>query len=518
MIRVAFVVAVLALVALGAAWFSDNPGLVAIDWGDWRIETSAGVAVAAAVLLAVTTALLYRLWRWLRTLPRRIRAAQEAERRKQGYRALTRGMVAVAAGDAEESHRLARTAEALLEEPPLTLLLSAQAAQLKGDERAAEKYFHLMVANPELEFLGLRGLLTAALRQGNAPQALEYARRAHRLSPRSAWIQGTLFELQLAANQWKQAEALLSDAAKRGSLPQAAVRRRRAILLLEQAADIESSGDRAAAVPLAERAHSAATDFVPAAVAAARLLAAVNKAKRGQKVLETTWRHTPHPDLAISVLALWPDEAPAKRLARTQALAATTPGHIEGAIAIVRAAIDARDYTLARRTLEAIGAQGNDAGPEARVCRLWAELEDAEHGPGLAAREWLLRASSATPDPMWVCGSCGQGQPSWRPACPYCGAFDSLEWRRGKAPAQAPVIEAPASVAAAALARPEIDIRRLAGPPAAVPKPALEAEIVTQLSKPRPEPEPERASERRTLPPFASLPPDVPLMSPKDPL
>mgnify|MGYP003343778120 CR=1 FL=1 len=132
-------------------------------------------------------------------------------------------------------------------------------------------------------------------------------------------------------------------------------------------------------------------------------------------------------------------------LARIQALAATTPGHIEGDIAIVRAAVDARDYALARRTLETIGAQGQDNGPESRVCRLWAELEDAEHGPGLAAREWLLRASNAPMDPMWVCSSCGQGQPSWRPTCPYCGKFDSLEWRRSKAPSQSvPVIEAPA--------------------------------------------------------------------------
>jgi hypothetical protein len=43
-------------------------------------------------------------------------------------------MVAVAAGDAAEAGRQAKRADALLGDPPLTMLLSAQAAQLNGDD------------------------------------------------------------------------------------------------------------------------------------------------------------------------------------------------------------------------------------------------------------------------------------------------------------------------------------------------------------------------------------------------
>ena len=49
-------------------------------------------------------------------------------KRRRGYKALSQGMVAVAAGDAGEAARLARRADGLLNDPPLTLLLSAQAA------------------------------------------------------------------------------------------------------------------------------------------------------------------------------------------------------------------------------------------------------------------------------------------------------------------------------------------------------------------------------------------------------
>src|SRR5262249_57792128 len=99
--------------------------------------------------------------------PRRCARGGADNRRRKAYRALTQGMVAVAAGDAGEARRQAKLAGTLLNDPPLTLLLAAQAAQLDGDERAAEKYFRAMLDRPETAFLGLRGLLMQSLKAGN---------------------------------------------------------------------------------------------------------------------------------------------------------------------------------------------------------------------------------------------------------------------------------------------------------------------------------------------------------------
>ena len=87
-------------------------------------------------------------------------AQTRASRPRAGYQGFTCGTVAVAAGDPQEARRFARRAEALLAEPPLTLLLSAQAAQIGGDELAAKKVFYGNAA-AKTEFLGLRGLLGA---------------------------------------------------------------------------------------------------------------------------------------------------------------------------------------------------------------------------------------------------------------------------------------------------------------------------------------------------------------------
>ena len=124
---------------------------------------------------------------------------------------------------------------------------------------------------------------------------------------------------------------------------------------------------------------------------------------------------------------LFPEENPNDRRERFQRLDALKPGHAEGLVALIRAALDVRDLQTARKHLELLSLSNK----EARVCSLWAELEDAQHGPGLAAREWLLKAASAPPDPSWNCKDCGRVCLEWSSVCPHCESFDTLDWGQG---------------------------------------------------------------------------------------
>jgi HemY protein len=421
----------LAVIGAAAAWFAEYPGNVSVDWSGWRINTSIGAAVFALALLIVVSAMLYRAWAWVRGGPKRTAAARQNSRRQQGYRALTQGMVAVAAGDATEAMLLAQAAEALLEDPPLTLLLSAQSAQLQGDEGAAEKYFRAMLGNPELEFLGLRGLLSQSLRADDNAAALEFARRAYALKPQTEWAQTTLFELQMASGNWKRAEALLQDMGRQSTLAAGQAEKRRAILLYEQAQAAKTDGDARRASRLAMKAHTTAPNFVPAAVLAAELFAAAGKQRKAAGVVATAWKVAPHPDLVGAFRGMWPNETPDKRLERFAQLVGDdaanedSSGFMESKFGLARFAVDARDWAAARGHLAAITSDH----PSARVCRLWAELEDAEHGPGLAARDWLMKAAVGASDPGWVCGECGEGSTEWSASCSHCQTFDSLSWR-----------------------------------------------------------------------------------------
>ena len=58
MIRVLFLVVILALAAAGLAWLADRPGAVDLVWQGWHIKTSLLAAVVALIVLVLLLMLL----------------------------------------------------------------------------------------------------------------------------------------------------------------------------------------------------------------------------------------------------------------------------------------------------------------------------------------------------------------------------------------------------------------------------------------------------------------------------
>ena len=137
-IRLIIILAVAAILALGAAWIADRPGEIAVTWLGWHIETS---ILVAAVALAIVIALLMFLWSVVRTVLRSHNlVARFVSRRRsaRGERAISLGLIAVGAGDLRTARKYAAEAGRLKSGEPLALLLNAQTAQLSGDRAAAE--------------------------------------------------------------------------------------------------------------------------------------------------------------------------------------------------------------------------------------------------------------------------------------------------------------------------------------------------------------------------------------------
>lgn len=434
--RLLLFVALAALVVATAVWVADRPGHIAIQWQGWRVDTSVAILLLVTAALALAFALGLRFLGWLVRIPRRWRRWAQERRRRRGYQSLTLGMVAVAAGDPEEAARQARRADVLLDEPPLTMLLSAQAAQLNGDEAAARRYFTAMLDRRETEFLGLRGLLMQAMRAGDSPAALELARRARRLRPDTPWVLTTLFELETRAGQWRGAEATLAEAQRRGVLPVATARHRRAAVLLEQARAAEADGRPRDAGDLASRAHDEDRAFVPATAAYVRLLGATERQRKAERVAEKAWPLAPHPDVAAAYAGLAPQADPVTEARRIERLVAGLPDHVESRMARATAAFRAGLWGEARQKLEAVIAER----PSSRAYALMAEIEQAESGDPMAAQKWLRLAADAPAGEAWTCAACGTPAPAWSAVCPACGSVDGLRWQ---VPAGVPLLARP---------------------------------------------------------------------------
>ncbi len=446
MIRALWFLLKVAVVIAAAIWLADRPGTVSVHWLGYAVEAPFWVALLVTIVALGIAALGYRLIRGLIRTPHRIRRHSRVRRRERGYRALTQGMVAIAAGDAQTARKMARKADGLLNEPPLTMLLSAQAAQLQGDERAAKEYFTAMLERPETAFLGMRGLLTQAIKSGDRVEALTLARKARGLQPNTPWLLGTLYDLEAQAGDWAAAEGTLQQAIQAGAIPTEEGRRHRAVLLLERSFEAERRGRADGALSHAQAAHDMMPGFVPAAVRLARLQLAADRLKPAAKVVERAWRHSPHPELADIYRSIVSSYDPLTRVRLFQKLVRQAPDSAESHLAVARAAIDAQLWGEARQHLN----RAMEIGPTRRTFRLMAELDRGERHDEDAAKDWLAKAANAPEDPVWTCSSCGAVSHNWGGLCGHCGAFDTLTW---KAPTVAVPVMEPTDIPPA-LARP----------------------------------------------------------------
>ena len=421
MTRILFFVLFIVAAALALAWLADRPGTVTLEWLGYRVETSAFVATLAVAALVSGMILLLAVFRYVWTRPAAVAAYMRQRRRSQGFDALSRGLLAIGVGDRAQAQRYAGIAGRNLPREPLTALLRAQAAQLKGDSTAARRAFEAMLEKPETELLGVRGLFLEAKRDNNEAAARALAEQAVKRDPKLAWGVSALLDIQARSGDWDEALNTLAIARQNGHVDVDMTNRRRAVLLTAEARETEAfNPDKA--LRLANEALRLAPSLVPAAEIAGRLFASKGEVRAASRQLVRTWKLSPHPDLATAYAFAKPGLSPKDRLKRVEYLAGLTPGDIEGAIAVADAAVEAQEWQQARDAL----APYLEDQPPARICAAMARIEGGSGDKG-REREWLARAVRVPRDRAWIAD--GYVSDRWLPVSPVTGSLDAFEWK-----------------------------------------------------------------------------------------
>jgi HemY protein len=420
MIRVVGFLIAAGLLALGVVWLADRPGQIAITWLGYRADTSVMVAIIAVIAIAIAAVMLWSLLRFMLRSPKLFSLAMRERKRRKGRDAISRGLIAIGAGDWRAAQRFAANAEKSLPRDPLALLLRAQTAQLNGDRTGAEKAFRAMAERADTRLLGLRGLYVEAQRRNDAVVARLFAEQAAKDAPALAWAGQAVLEFRCAEGDWEGALAVLEGHRKSGMIDRAGWRRLRAVLLTARAIGAEEE-NRDAARGYAVDATKLAPELVPAAALAGRLLSEAGERRKAGKIIEVAWKANPHPDLAETYAHLRLADSARDRLLRVQVLARMAPGNVEGALALARAALDAREFAVARQALAPLLAE-----PTQRVAMLMGELEQLEGDEG-RSREWMRRVLSAARDPAWTAD--GYVSDRWLPISPVTGRLDAFQWK-----------------------------------------------------------------------------------------
>ncbi|QQO14950.1 hypothetical protein JJB99_01785 [Bradyrhizobium diazoefficiens] len=500
MLRIVLFLVLIALAAAGAAWVADQPGDLVLTAGGFRATTTLprfvfllGVFAAAVVLV---WSILTMIWR----APGRLRRRSREKRHARGRHAITHGLLAIGHGDIGLARRHAESARRLAPNDPLALLLHAQSAQLEGDRDEAQRVFRAMAEREDTRLLGLRGLFIEAQRADDAVGAVMIAEEALELSPSSTWASHAVLGFRCARGDWSGALAILDSNLSAGLIDKSAYRRQRGVLLTARALELETM-DRDLARESVMEAVKLAPTLVPAAVLAAKFESEAHQVRRAMKLVEAAWLANPHPDLADAYAHVKLGDSARQRLQRVETLAAKTPadrpGHIEGQLAIARAAIDASEFARAR---EVLAPYVND--PTQRVALLMAELERTEHGDGGRARAWTLRAVRARHDPAWTAD--GYVSERWRPVSPVTGRLDAFQW-------QTPVASLP-SDKGATIESSAFEEAMLAAPP---PKRVTAAPAESPVEPPA-APVPAPAAQDNSPPEAKEVVKETPKEAPKD--
>lgn len=475
MIRIILFLFLVGVVALGAAVIADQAGDVTLSWNAWRIDTSLPVLVLALLIVVCAAMLVWAIIRSFLRAPERLRKLRRDRRQAKGRNAITQGLIAIGTGDHFAARRHADVAKRLANQDPLAMLLHAQTAQLHGDSEGAQRAFHAMAERKDTRLLGLRGLFVEAQRRDDAYSAVALAEEALKVAPASAWASHAVLGFRCSKGDWDGALRILENNLAAGLIDPAPYKRQRGVLLTARALDLETS-DRDKSRASVMEAVKLAPTLVPAATLAAKFLSENNQTRRAMQVIEAAWVAQPHPDLADAYAHVRLGDSALNRLSRVEKLAAKVPGHIEGALAVARAAIDAKEFARAREALAPFIET-----PTQRVAILMAELERAEHGESGNARIWMQRAVRAALDPAWTAD--GYVSERWRPVSPVTGRLDAFQWLTPVAalPSEkAPVLEAEVAEEPALPAPLDVTPAATLPPPATVqdnepPAPAEEA-------------------------------------------
>jgi HemY protein len=511
MYRIILFLVLIALAAAGAAWLADQTGNVTLSWGGWRVETSLPVFALALGVTVVAAMLAWSMLRALWGTPEKIKRARRERRHARGRHAITHGLLAIGHGDSTAARLHADIARRHAAHDPLALLLHAQSAQLDGDREGAQRAFRAMAEREDTRLLGLRGLFIEAQRADDLVAAVMIAEEALKLAPGSTWASHAVLGFRCAKSDWNGALTILDNNLASGLVDKSTYRRQRGVLLTARALELENV-DRDLSRESVMEAVKLAPTLVPAAVLASKYQSEAHQVRHSMRIVEVAWLKQPHPDLADAYAHVRLGDSARQRLVRVETLAAKVPGHIEGALAIARAAIDASEFARAREALAPFVA-----APTQRVAMLMAEIERTEHGDSGRARAWTLRAVRALHDPVWTAD--GYVSDRWRPVSPVTGRLDAFQWQTPLAALpsdkKAPIESSPFEEAMLAPPRPVEPPREVVSEPepSAAQPAAQDNSPVLAAVEPAPAAAPEPAPPPSPPPVLAPSPPESPTVT-----
>lgn len=215
--RLLIVSLIILIGAVSVALFAySDTGHIVIAYGDWSLETSLALAVAAILLTFLALHYLIRLWMGLSAAPQRLRRWRRHRRNAKIDRTYQRGMIALAEGHWQEAEKWLLKHAHHSETPALHYLAAAEAAEEQGSQVRRDSYLRAALAQDAKTELAV-GLAQARYRleHRDPADAVALLSRLYVTSPKHPAVLKRLMEATIAQGDWEKLLDLLPELRRR---------------------------------------------------------------------------------------------------------------------------------------------------------------------------------------------------------------------------------------------------------------------------------------------------------------
>ncbi|MBR1778429.1 MAG: hypothetical protein IJ752_07615 [Alphaproteobacteria bacterium] len=430
MIRIIWNAFLLGVIALAAAWLSNNPGYVRLEWIGYSVQTSVAVIIGAVIIIyAVFYAFLakplllvsQKLSYWLGADKRAQKMARsKIDKEIDRYTLLSKGLTALAAGDIAAAEKLSGVLEkSFADDETKIIVFKAQLAEAQNNAAEAMRLYNELSESPETYLLGMRGKIRLSRLTGNLAKALELSAELLAMKNPPQWVLSETFELQIHEKQWPQAIATLEKAHKQNLFDKLTAKRLKASVLLEQAVEETEEAEKE---KLIREAYETDKTFVRAAVQTAEIDVRSGQIKKARHLLQKLWKISPSWAVYEVYLTLTAKETPLEAVKDVEELISANPQAAINDLIFADCSLRARLWGQAKTAVSKYLEQH----PESKRALMMAEEIAAYNQDAAAANEYRVRAEKAPVELPYFCEVCHTPFEKDHTTCPACHTLGAI--------------------------------------------------------------------------------------------
>ena len=422
MLRLLYIFFQFIILLIIASWAIQNSKPVSFVFRDITILTSTSVLIIGLLVVVIICLLLQRFIFFLKQSKQKYKFYRERSIIEKGHNSFVQGMVALANKDFKRVIIEAKNANKYLKNKSLSLLLTSETLKIEKKFDQLNIVYEEMLNEPNMNLLGLRGLMEQNLRAQDYHHAFIYGEKLLHLNPKIEKLYETLINIIGKTNNWQKMIYLSEQSLKYKIIDKKTYIENKSIAYFE-IAKIKHKSFEQESIELIEKALKLKENFAPYVSFYIQLLINNNKLDKAKKVLRKTWTAFPHPHLKQHMQAL----AKALKISYldlVKHIVSNTKDNYESRILLAESYIENQSWDDARLKIKSL----LNHKPYRDVCLLMAKIEEGYSGDSHKINAWISRSNLGKLSKIWVCHISGISQTNWT-SVSKAGYFNSLEWK-----------------------------------------------------------------------------------------